>query len=176
LKLPRKKAILSLAALAQDDHSVAVLPKLFERREVIVDPGLSSLALGIAIGAIIALLCVAMLAPRFMRAARKSAVEQSRAVTRGQIYEQLVPYLPEFEFNPKDAQFLGRPVDFVVFDGLDEGDLRRIVFVEVKTGVSKLTKRERLVRDAVREGRVEWAQLRAGGVPAGPVRPIRLSR
>ena len=141
-----------------------------------MDPGLSSLALGIAIGAIIALLCVAMLAPRLMAAARKSAVEQSRAVTRGQIYEQLVPYLPEFEFNPKDAQFLGRPVDFVVFDGLDEGDLRRIVFVEVKTGVSKLTNRERLVRDAVREGRVEWAQLRAGGVPAGPLRPIRLSR
>jgi predicted Holliday junction resolvase-like endonuclease len=140
-----------------------------------VDPSLSSLAVGIAIGAIVALLCVAVLAPRFTRAVRKNAVEQSRAVTRGQIYEQLVPYLPEFEFNPKDAQFLGRPVDFVVFDGLDEGDLRRIVFVEVKTGVSKLTNRERLVRDAVREGRVEWAQLRASGVPAGPVRPLKIS-
>jgi predicted Holliday junction resolvase-like endonuclease len=141
-----------------------------------VDPSLGSLAVGIAIGAIIALLCVALLAPRFTRAVRKSAVEQSRAVTRGQIYEQLVPYLPEFEFNPKDAQFLGRPVDFVVFDGLDEGNLRRIVFVEVKTGVSKLTNRERLVRDAVREGRVEWTQLRAGNLPAGPARPVRISR
>jgi predicted Holliday junction resolvase-like endonuclease len=92
---------------------------------------------------------------------RKEAVQQSRAVTRGQIYEQLVPYLPGFRFNPKDAQFLGRPVDFVVFDGLDEGDLRRIVFAEVKTGGSKLTTRERLVRDAIREGRVEWVEIRA---------------
>jgi len=141
-----------------------------------VDPSLSSLAVGIAIGAIVALLCVAMLAPRFTRATRKSAVDQSRAVMRGQMYEQMVPYLPEFEFNPKDAQFRGRPVDFVVFDGLDEGDLRRIVFVEVKTGASKLTNRERLVRDAVRDGRVEWAQIRAGGVPAGPARPMKLSR
>jgi predicted Holliday junction resolvase-like endonuclease len=38
-------------------------------------------------------------------------------VTRGQIYEQLVPYSPGVRFNPKDAQFFGRPLDFVVFDG-----------------------------------------------------------
>ena len=122
------------------------------------------LVIGIAIGVVIALLSVAMLAPQYTRNVRKNAAQQSRAVTRGQIYEQLVPYLPEFDFNPKDAQFLGRPVDFVVFDGLDEGDLRRIVFVEVKTGVSKLTTRERLVRDAIRDGRVEWTEIRAGAV------------
>ena len=27
------------------------------------------------------------------------------------MHEQLVPYLPEFGFNPKDARFLGSPVD-----------------------------------------------------------------
>jgi predicted Holliday junction resolvase-like endonuclease len=133
---------------------------------VSVDNSLVLLFGGIAIGAVIALLCVAMIAPRYTRNTRKDAVQQSRAVTRGQIYEQLVPYLPDFEFNPKDAQFLGRPVDFVVFDGLDEGDLRRIVFVEVKTGASKLTTRERLVRDAIRDGRVEWTQIRAGELSA----------
>jgi predicted Holliday junction resolvase-like endonuclease len=141
-----------------------------------MDNSVLLLALGIVIGAIIALLCVAMIAPRYTRNARKDAVLQSRAVTRGQIYEQLVPYLPEFQFNPKDAQFLGRPVDFVVFDGLDDGDLRRIVFVEVKTGASKLTTRERLVRDAVRDGRVEWTQIRAGDLSAGPSRPARILR
>jgi predicted Holliday junction resolvase-like endonuclease len=84
-----------------------------------------------------------------------------RAVTRRQIYEQLVPYLPDFQFNPKDAQFLGRPVDFVVFDGLDDGQVRRVVFIEVKTGAAKLTTRERLVRDAIRADRVEWREIRA---------------
>jgi predicted Holliday junction resolvase-like endonuclease len=127
-----------------------------------VENSLVVLMTGIAIGVIIALLCIAVVAPGYTQSARKNAVQQSRAVTRGQIYEQLIPYLPEFQFNPKDAQFLGRPVDFVVFDGLDEGDLRRIVFVEVKTGGAKLTNRERLVRDAIRRGRVEWTQIRAG--------------
>ena len=119
------------------------------------------LVTGIVIGAMIALLIVAMLAPRFARRMRTEGALQSKAIVRGQIYEQLVPYLPGFRFNPKDAQFLGRPVDFVVFDGLDEGELRRIVFVEVKTGGAKLTTRERRVRDAIADGRIEWAEIRA---------------
>ena len=122
---------------------------------------MSLLFVGIAIGAVVALLLVAVFAPRFARRMRAEGALQSRAIVRGQIYEQLVPYLPGFRFNPKDAQFLGRPVDFVVFDGLDEGEVRRVVFVEVKTGGAKLTTRERLVRDAIRDGRVEWAEIRA---------------
>ena len=141
-----------------------------------MDNSLVLLVVGVGIGAVIALLCVAMIAPRYRRNTRKDAVQQSRAVTRGQMYEQLVPYLPDFPFNPKDAQFLGRPVDFVVFDGLDEGDLRRIVFVEVKTGGSKLTTRERLVRDAIRGGRVEWTQIRGGDLSSGTARPVTISR
>lgn len=135
-----------------------------------------ALTIGIAIGAVVALLCVVAVAPYYIRRFRKDAVQQSRAVTRGQIYEQLVPYLPDFQFNPKDAQFLGRPVDFVVFDGLDEGEVRRIVFVEVKTGVSTLTTRERRVRDAVRAGRVEWQELRAAPDAVGPGTKPRVLR
>ena len=68
--------------------------------------------------------------------------------------------LPAFPYNPKDVRFLGSPIDLVVFDGLAEGRLRRIVFVEVKTGGSGLTSRERFVRDVVQAGEVEWAELR----------------
>src|SRR6476660_7789154 len=125
------------------------------------------LVTGIVIGCIVALLVVAMLVPRFARRMRTEGALQSRAIVRGQIYEQLVPYLPGFHFNPKDAQFLGRPVDFVVFDGLDEGELRRIVFVEVKTGGAKLTGRERLIREAVARGAVEWRELRLGETVQG---------
>ena len=128
-----------------------------------MDDTLLALGIGIAIGAFVALLCIAVLMPRYTRRVRQDAAQLSRAVTRGQIYEQLVPYLPDFEFNPKDAVFLGRPVDFVVFDGLDEGDVRRVVFVEVKTGGSSLSTRERRVRDAIRRGHVEWTELRVGG-------------
>src|SRR6478672_396030 len=54
------------------------------------------LLLGIAIGAIVALLVIAVIAPKFARRMRAEGALLSRAVTRGQIYEQLVPYLPGF--------------------------------------------------------------------------------
>jgi predicted Holliday junction resolvase-like endonuclease len=95
---------------------------------------------------------------------------RSQAVTVGKVYEQLVPHLPDFAFNPKDARFIGSPVDFVVFDGLNDGDVRQVVFVEVKTGRSELTVRERRVRDAVKAGRVGWSELR---VTAGAISSTR---
>ena len=67
---------------------------------------------------------------------RKDAIEKSKAVITGKVSEQIAPYLPGFEFNPKDARFIGSPVDFIVFDGLDEGEIRKIVFVGVKAGNS----------------------------------------
>jgi predicted Holliday junction resolvase-like endonuclease len=91
---------------------------------------------------------------------RRDAIQRSQAVTAGKVFEQLVPYLPDFRYNPKDARFLGTPVDLVVFDGLGEDRCDRVVFIEVKTGASTLSTRERRVRDAVNAGRVIWQELR----------------
>jgi len=91
---------------------------------------------------------------------RQDAIQRSQGVTLGKITEHFVPYLPDFTFNPKDARFLGSPIDFVVFDGLSEGQLRAIIFVEVKTGKGQLSTRERRIRDAVTDGAVEWVEVR----------------
>ncbi len=126
-------------------------------------------------------------------AARRDSVARSHAVVSGKVREHLVPLLPEFagRFDGRDARFLGSPVDFVVFDGLDAGSVERVVFVEVKTGLSALSSRERQVRDAVERGRVEWQVLRlpaagpaplpdpsSGGLPSreatSPVQPASL--
>ncbi len=95
---------------------------------------------------------------------RQDAIQRSQAVTVGKVTEHIVPHLPNFNFNPKDARFIGSPVDFVVFDGLNDEEsdqVRNVVFIEVKTGVSALTKRERLVRDAIKAGRVKWVEWNA---------------
>ena len=123
--------------------------------------GLIALTLGIGIGMLLALLYFQAWKSRYTDAIRQDAIQRSHAVTVGKVHEQLVPYLPDFHFNPKDARFLGTPVDLVVFDGLDEGQLRRVVFVEVKTGGSALSARERQVRETIEAGQVEWTELRA---------------
>jgi predicted Holliday junction resolvase-like endonuclease len=98
-----------------------------------------------------------------LESARRDALVRSRNVVSGKVQEHLVPFFPEFLelFNPRDARFLGSPIDFVVFAGLDEGEeCRDVVLVEVKTGKSALSKRERQVRDAVEAGRVSYRLIR----------------
>ena len=97
---------------------------------------------------------------RYEKEIRKDAIDKSKAVIAGKVTEHLIPYFPEFKYNPKDVRFIGSPIDLIVFDGLDEGDLRRIVFIEVKSGKSGLRRRERLVRDAIEQRRVVWEILR----------------
>lgn len=101
-----------------------------------------------------------------IEAARRDSVKLSRASRDGRAYEQLVPYLPEFEerFDRCDARFLGSPIDFVVFDGLygPSEELAEIVLLEVKSGRMSLNARERAVRRAVEEGRVRWDSIVLG--------------
>ncbi len=96
----------------------------------------------------------------YTRTIRQDSVQRSRAVISGQVHEQLLPYLPDFPFDPKDVRFLGAPVDLIVFDGMNAGELREIILVEVKTGGSTLTPRERQIRDAVKRGAISWQEMR----------------
>lgn len=115
---------------------------------------------GLAGGLIVAGIAFVIWKLRHTRAIRADAVRRSRAVTLGKVQEQLVPFFPDFPWDPRDARFIGSPVDLVVFDGLSEGAVRELVFVEIKTGASQLTSREREVRDAVQARRVTWRELR----------------
>jgi predicted Holliday junction resolvase-like endonuclease len=99
-------------------------------------------------------------------AARHDSINRSRSVVSGRVQEHLAPLCPDFlnQFNPKDARFLGTPVDFIVFDGLDEGQVRNVCFVEVKTGRSALSSRERGVRRAIEDGHVSFQMMRLPGI------------
>ena len=51
-------------------------------------------------------------------------------------------------------------MDYVIFDGLSNGHLREIVFLELKTGKSGLNKNERSIEAIVREKKVRYECLR----------------
>ena len=91
---------------------------------------------------------------------RKDAVVRSRAVLSGQFSEQIAPYMPGFEFSPSECRFIGKPVDFVVFKGKDKKEIEEIVFVEVKTGNSKLSEQEKHLKRAVEDKKIRWKEYR----------------
>jgi predicted Holliday junction resolvase-like endonuclease len=99
--------------------------------------------------------------------AQKRSVNTSRAVLKGKMAEQMAPIMPEFQYLPSDAKFLGDPVDYVVFDGYT--DLRdgegpaediEVVLIDIKSGGARLTKGQQAIAQAIRDGRVRFETIR----------------
>lgn len=91
---------------------------------------------------------------------RKNAILKSRAILGGQFSEQLAPYLPDFEYLPTECRFVGKPIDFLVFKGMDKKEIDEIIFVEVKSGKAKLSSSERKLKDAIDKKKVRWVEYR----------------
>ena len=87
---------------------------------------------------------------------RKDAISQSRAVLTGQFSEQIAPYLPDFQYKPTEARFIGKPIDFIIFKGLDEKNVKEVVFVEVKSGQSQLSKTQNILKETIQNKKVSW--------------------
>lgn len=92
---------------------------------------------------------------------RKDAINRSRAVLSGQMLEQVAPFLPNFPCNPADVRFVGKPIDFVAFPGaVDNKPISEILFIEVKSGNSVLSEREKEIKNAVLKGKVRYVEYR----------------
>ena len=92
--------------------------------------------------------------------ARKSAVSQSRAVLGGKFTEQMVPFFPDFKYDPTEVRFIGSPIDMVVFPGLAKGDPQEIVILEVKSGKSAgLTPAQKKIKQLIIDGMVRWDEI-----------------
>lgn len=87
---------------------------------------------------------------------RKTLLSQKKSseIRLGQVAEKLAPFLEEFPYSPEDAIFLGQPIDYIVFDDSS------IVFLEIKTGKSQLSAKQRHIRDLIKNKYVEWKEVR----------------
>lgn len=88
---------------------------------------------------------------------QEESVKRSKAVTVGLMGEQISPFLPNFPCNPADVRFVGKPIDFIGFPGAAAGEeIKEILLIEVKTGNSTLSEREKQIKEAVENGRIRY--------------------
>lgn len=88
---------------------------------------------------------------------KKLLSQKKSSETRlGQISEHLIPFLRNCPYDPKDLHFLGNPIDYVAFD-FDEGS---ITFIEIKSGNSRTSKRQKTVKNIIKTGRVYYDEIR----------------
>jgi len=97
---------------------------------------------------------------------KQEVLEKSRAVLKGRISEQIIPFLEQFKYNPSDARFIGSPIDYIIFDGYTELKDNRVekpitvILTDVKSGKSAtLIHEQKKIKEAVEEKRVKWETI-----------------
>ncbi len=80
---------------------------------------------------------------------------RSAYIKFGKTFEQFVPFTKDFTQEEKNGfTFLGMPIDGVIF-GED-----KIKFVEIKTGESQLSGKQKKIKKMVENGQVEFMEVR----------------
>lgn len=92
--------------------------------------------------------------------ARKDTAARQRSTIKGDISEIIAPWSLKSVNSVKELNFMGSPIDFVGFKGLDGDGEIEIKFIEIKSGKSRLNKNQRRIRDAVAAKRIEWVEVR----------------
>ena len=87
---------------------------------------------------------------------REGSLRRSESTRYGQITEQFMPFISDYPYDSKQFRFLGSPIDGVQF----EED--KIVMIEFKSAGSKLSTRQRKIRDLIKEGKVDFQEIRVG--------------
>lgn len=95
-----------------------------------------------------------------VKTARSSSVKQARNVILGDVNEKLAPALPGFPYDFKDMVFIWKWIDYLVFDWLASGHLKKIVLLEIKSWQSLLNRNESMIKNAVGDWLVSYEVFR----------------
>lgn len=132
-----------------------------DRIPIIIAVAAVTVLIFLAIGIVVGKAVQAAKTQQIIKTEREKAVKKSREILGGQFGEQIAPFLPNFPCNPGDCKFLGQPVDFIAFSGSAEGkSVDEVLFIEVKSGRSQLSEREKQIRSAIKNGRVRYIEYR----------------
>ena len=89
---------------------------------------------------------------------RADAINRSRASLGGKFSENLSPYFPDFPFHPTEMRWLGSPVDYIIFKGMDNDAIEELIFLEIKSGKSILTAREKQIKKLIKKRKESWKE------------------
>lgn len=123
---------------------------------------IASLILGLIFGFMIGFLIMKLLSFKQHKNIRKEAVKWSRNAITWEIYEKILPALPNFPYAPKDMVFIGKWCDYIVFDWLSEWNLSEIIFLELKSGKARLNANEKAIKNIISQKKVRYSEVRIG--------------
>jgi predicted Holliday junction resolvase-like endonuclease len=75
-------------------------------------------------------------------------------VKHGKSFENLFPFMSNYPYDSRNFRFIGDPIDGLSFED------NKIVFIEFKTGISKLSEKQKRIKELVEAKKVEWKEIR----------------
>ena len=81
--------------------------------------------------------------------------KMSLSTKYGQISEEFFPLEQSYPYNSKDFKFLGNPIDGIQFNE------DKIILIEFKTNSSKLSTKQRHIRNLINDKQVEFELIEA---------------
>jgi predicted Holliday junction resolvase-like endonuclease len=89
-----------------------------------------------------------------MKSADIEAEMKAIEVGFGKMIEKFIPAYKNLDLEFTECRPLFDPIDLLVFEGLLEGNISHVSFLEVKSGNSKLNKHQKLIEEAILDKRV----------------------
>ena len=87
--------------------------------------------------------------------AKTTSDKISLSTKYGQISEEFFPLEQSYPYNSKDFKFLGNPIDGIQFNE------DKIILIEFKTNSSKLSTKQRHIRNLINNKQVEFELIEA---------------
>jgi len=78
---------------------------------------------------------------------------KSMHIKHGKSFENLFPFMKNYPYEYRNFRFIGDPIDGLSF----END--KIVFMEFKTGTSRLSEKQKKIKSLVESKKVEWQEV-----------------
>ncbi len=119
-----------------------------------------TLITGLILGLVIGMAIMRIISLFEHKNIRKSALRGNRNQILGELYEKVLPVLPDFPYAPKDMVFIGKGCDYIIFDGLTDGHLREIIFLELKSGNATLSYNEKAIKGVLDRKKVRFSEYR----------------
>ena len=76
------------------------------------------------------------------------------------VVKKIDPIFYPRKLNPDDAKVIFHPIDYVVFNGMKNGELKNIVLLDRKKGNSTHKKLQRSIESTINHERYEWLTIR----------------
>ncbi len=104
---------------------------------------------------VLILIIVIIICWKLLEQNRKLRFEKKSLSSKyGKMTEQFLPFLKGYPYDEQNFRFIGSPIDGIQF----END--KIVIVEFKVGDSKLTEKQKKVKDLVEKKKVKFEEVR----------------